>query len=99
MYSYLDSLKDCTYPSLKNITATIKKALKYAKPIRPGFQYSKALHADYFADSCKSGMGVSTEYLASERSAMPDTFVHRESFEVIGVPQHGLEVGITWSGL
>ena len=92
VYSYLKSTSELKTPVLRNITTTIKTALKYAKPITPGIQYSKAIIKDVYSEHFKTGAISSLEYLNSPRSLLPDTIVYRLDTDFVGLPFGGYEV-------
>lgn len=92
VYSYLKGLSEIKNPAWRNMTISIKTALKYAKPIMPGFQYSKAIISEYYSDYEKLGLIQSFEYLNTPHSALPDTIVYRQDYDFFGFPFGGYEV-------
>ena len=92
VYSYLKDMSEIKNPIWHNTTLTIKTALKYAKPITPGFQYSKAIIKEIYSEYCKSGLITSFEYLNMPHSILPDTIILRQDYDVVGLPFGGYEV-------
>ena len=92
VYSYLKSTSELKTPVLRNMTTTIKTALKYAKPITPGFQYSKARINDVYSETFKTGMISSFEYLNNPRSILPEAIIYRQDYDILGFPFGGYEV-------
>ncbi len=92
VWSFMRSKSQVQNPSVANVTAAYKKALTYARPFNPGFQYSKGLMTDAYSKTYKSGFGIYLEYLTSVEALLPETIVHRQDYDMGGFPWFGYEV-------
>ncbi|XP_077980832.1 vitellogenin-3-like [Glandiceps talaboti] len=99
VFSHLKTLSNSTNPMEKKKAEGARYALRFAKPITPGAQYSKNMQLAKQMENLDMGITTEINTIGSPKSFLPRSANAKVSANVLGYNMHVMETGFRAEGL